>query len=295
MNLAPLRYRRVLSDHGGPIETIDCGSTTVMGVRMFQANAFLQSGLRTGVTRNVVFGNPDGSGTARRQLVARHKAVSEALERWAYDVSSQGPERSRYGFDVDSSSNGMAAYPGLVGVQARWLAMAEAAERFSLIGWWSGALDAQPRGEAWPGVEVWELENPFTDHTVVLMHAMADEGVHAYAHGAAGSFQDACACAAVELSRAQWVLRRYTRKSRYGTPPPVKNNFECRCLHFASELGHAEFRNRLRIRKWRQVEPRVVFDGEIVGPWSEYATVWRVALEPPSPQFLDPKTMFFFW
>lgn len=266
-----------------------------MGHRMFQANAFLREDLRTNAEENVIYGNPDGSGTALKPLVARHKAVSEALERWAFDEAVEGPGRERYGFDVDPSSNGMAAYPGLIAVQARWLAMAEAAERFALIGWWSGALDSVARGEVWPGVEAWELENPLTDHRVVLLHALAEPGVHAYAHASAGSFKHACSRAAVELARSQFVLRRYAHRSRVGNLPPVRKMFEARCLHFSSELGYAEFQNRLSIQKWRHVEPTVIYDGEVDGPWSDYATVWRVALEPASPQFLDPKTMFFFW
>jgi hypothetical protein len=38
-----------------------------------------------------------------------------------------------------------------------------------------------------------------------------------------------------------------------------------------------------------------MFDGPIVGPWSRYATVWRVALELPTAGYMEPKLEFFFW
>jgi hypothetical protein len=52
---------------------------------------------------------------------------------------------------------------------------------------------------------------------------------------------------------------------------------------------------RLAQKKWRSVEPRVVFDGEIAGPWTDYTSVWRVVLEPPTAAFLDPGQTFFYW
>lgn len=295
MNLAPFRYRRVLSIHGGPIRAIECGSTSVMGRRMFQANAFLADGLRPVVRANVIYGNPDGTGTATRPSVARHKAVSECLERWAHHVVQSSPEAARYGFDVDPSSNGMAAFPGLLHSQARKVALGESAERFALAGWWSGAFDAVPLGEVFPGVEGWQLENPVSRHVIVLLHALADVGVHAFGHGSGNSLADACLRAAVELARAQYVLRRYARHaSKDGVSQP-RSMLERRCLHFSSEVGYAEFCERMAQRKWRSVEPEFVFDGEIPGPWSDYACVWRVVIAPPSDQFLDRNANFFFW
>lgn len=295
MNLAPFRYRRVLSVHGGPIRAMECGTTSVMGRRMFQANAYLADGLRPRSHTNVVYGNPDGTGTADSPSVARHKAVSEALERWAHHAMHDSPEAARYGFDVDRSSNGMAAYPGMLGRQARKFALGEAAERFAVAGWWSGALEATFASEVWPGVNAYRLENPVSDHEVVLLHALADNGVHAYGHGAGDGFADACSRAAVELARAQFVLRRYARRPAFNAAPVVMNMLERRCLHFSTEAGHAEFLERLAHRPWRSVEPQTVFDGEIPGPWSEYACVWRVVIAPPSPLFLDPAANFFFW
>lgn len=295
MNLAPFRYRNVLSRHGGPIRATECAMTTVMGQRVFQANAYLREGLRDVPPNNVMFGNCDGSGTASRPMVARYKAISEALERWAHHVVQTSPERSRYGFDVDPSSNGMAAFPGLFGRQARRRAWGEAAERFAVIGWWSGAVDATPAESPWPDVQVWRLENPVSGDVVVLLHATADDGLHAYGHGSGETHALACAQAAVELTRSQFVLRRHLRRRQTDSAPVVRGMIERRCLHFSTPEGFAAVQERLAQRKWRSVKPVTVFDGEIVGPWTDYTCVWRVVLEPPTAEFLDPTKQFFYW
>jgi hypothetical protein len=295
MNLAPFRYRNVLSRHGGPIRATECAMTTVMGHRVFQANAYLADGLRPVPLSNVLFGNPDGSGTALRPVVARYKAISEALERWAHHVTFYSEERQRYGFDVDPSSNGMAAFPGLFGGGARRRAWGEAAERFAVIGWWDGANDAVPVASPWPEVGAWQLENPVSSHAIVLLHALADDGVHAYGHGAGEDFRQACMQAAVELARSQFVLRRHLRRRQTESAPEVRSMLERRCLYFSTSEGYAAVAERLARRKWRSAEPRVVFDGEIVGPWTDYTCVWRVVLAPPTSAFLDGGRMFFYW
>ena len=295
MNLAPFRYRNVLACHGGPIRSTECAMTTVMGHRVFQANAFLAEGLRSVATSNVMFGNPDGSGTAQRPVVARYKAISEALERWAHHALHRSGEASRYGFDVDPSSNGMAAFPGWFGRQARRRAWAEAAERFALLGWWTGSIDATPADAPWPDVQAWVFENPASDDIVVLLHALAEDNVHAYGHGAAVTFSQACAQAAVELARSQFVLRRHLRRCETETAPPVRNMLERRCLYFSTPEGFAEVSERLARRKFRTVALRTVFDGEVTGPWTDYTCVWRVVLEPPTREFLEPRNDVFYW
>jgi hypothetical protein len=37
------------------------------------------------------------------------------------------------------------------------------------------------------------------------------------------------------------------------------------------------------------------FDGEIPGPWSRWATVWRHAVVMPTDEYLNPHSNFFFW
>lgn len=296
MNLAPLRYRRVLADDGGPIASCACAPTEVLGRRLFLANATLTPGLRESARDCVMFANADGSGTDERPLTARHRAISEALERWAHAATWRTPDAARFGFDVDCSTNGMAAFPGLFARQARDPALGEAAERFAVSAWWSGASDAADAGEIAPGVRAWRLDNPLSRHVVALLHAAVGPefpGRHAYATGAGRDFAHAVHRTAIELERTQLVLRVHAAQGAAAAPPA--NMLEQRLHHFSTPAGHAEFAARLARRAWRTAAPEIVFDGEIPGPWSRWAHVWRVALRPVSDDFLDPAKLFFFW
>jgi ribosomal protein S12 methylthiotransferase accessory factor YcaO len=105
---------------------------------MYQANALLCGSIVPERKATALFAIADGSGTHTSASVARHIAVSEALERWAITSISQSARRSSYGFDLDLTSNGMAAFPGLIAKQARRFARLEAVERHCLFGWWEG-------------------------------------------------------------------------------------------------------------------------------------------------------------
>src|ERR1022692_2454767 len=74
------------------------------------------------------------------------------MERWAFRVKVRAPDRELYGFDIDESSNGMAAFPGLFHTEARKRALLEAVERASVIAWWEGVLDGEVRSTDWPGI-----------------------------------------------------------------------------------------------------------------------------------------------
>ena len=72
--------------------------------------------------------------------------------------------------------------------------------------------------------------------------------------------------------------------------------FERRCLHFAGEVGHEEFQRRLRTPAFKSLpRPVIACDREIDGPWSQYATVWRFAVQPVSDGFLRAGSDYFFW
>jgi hypothetical protein len=99
--------------------------------------------------------------------------------------------------------------------------------------------------------------------------------------------------AAVELARADFVITAYRAK---GALVKAANFLERRAVHFSTETGYAQFRDRLA-RKPDKPAPswRPVFDGEIRGPWSRWTTVWRCAVAMPTAAYLDPKSDFFFW
>ena len=292
-SLAAINYRDILTSDGGPIERVQTGTLDVLGRQEAQAVAFLKPGLVRGKPPLSVYGNADGTGSNRSAQVARHMAISEALERWAFYETAQGPDAAQHGFDLDNSTNGMAAFPGWFKAQARKRAYHEALERWALISWWSGHMRATVVGDALLGVSALRLEHSAKFGEVAVLFRRSAAGHVSYGYSAGSTFASAVARAAVELARNEFVLSYYKLRSVAGEVP---NCFERRCLYFAGEEGHAEFLRRAFDRKpRRETEWSVKFDGEIKGPWSRYATVWRVLPAMPSRDYLDPNASFFFW
>ena len=296
--LAAFRYRKIMAGLGGPIAKLTLCDTLILGLRQFQANAFLRPDLITWKISSKVFSDADGTGTADSPMVARYKAISEAIERWAHMVMVSSPDRDRCGFDVDPSSNGMAAFPGLWKRQARPAALWEAVERFNVLSWWEGRLDAKETETRWPDVRAVVIQSELPGVTVIL-YRKSRHGHYAYGHAAGPDFDSACDRAAMELERHDYVVRQYLLVHSGGIEdlmPASTHAIERRSVYFAQAEGHEKFQERLRSPcTGAALKPRLVFDGPVLGAWSQYADVWRVVYEPPSERFLSSDGKYFFW
>jgi hypothetical protein len=290
-SIGAIRYRSVLSADGGPIECIEEGELDVFGKKLSQANARLKRGL-VPKREMQIFSDADGTGMHPSPMIARHMAVSEALERWAYHETMRSSKRAEFGFDIDGSSNGMAAFPGLFVGLARRKALFEAAERFCLLNWWERRLDGDIRETRWPGVTAISFALPIGANAVILF-MRSNFGFYVYGHAAAGSFTKACEHALVELVRHECVIRCWMLA---GHSVPAGDPFERRAWFFSTEEGHAQFRERINSRiDCPQPPAEVICDSEIRGPWSAYATIWRYLFRPPSRRFMEKTDCFFFW
>jgi len=292
LSLAALRYRDVFAADGGPIDRVLTGDFNILGQPQKQANAFLKPELTGGKSTYAIYGQADGTGSALSSSVACHMAISEALERWAFLATHNRPEGRRYGFDVDRSSNGMAAFPGMFRSQAARRARMEALERFALIAWWDGRLPAQKMGSPFPGVDLVRIHHNAGEGEVVILVQRSRAGV-AYGHAAGRTVRSAACKAAVELARSDFVIAAHRAK---GALVQAANFLERRALYFSTDQGYEDFRRRLMTRP-DKAAPRwaPAFDGEIPGPWSRWATVWRHAVAMPTDEYLNPGTNFFFW
>jgi ribosomal protein S12 methylthiotransferase accessory factor YcaO len=297
LSLAPYRFRNVLAA-GGPVSEVVLADTKVLGQREFLANAYLRPGLAEDRADRILYSSANGSGTSPSPMVARFMAISEAMERWAHWQLHDSAEAGCYGFDVDPSSNGMAAFPGLFARQARTCALMEAAERFNLLHWWEGRLPAAESDTPWPGVRAATICSEAPGVTVVLFRRTAD-GMAAYGHAAAADYSSACRKAAIEMERHEVVISHFARTHAGSITDRQSDSIqpiERRALFFATEAGHELFLERLRSTPRRAAaRPRLVFDGAVPGPWSRYADVWRVVYEPPSDRFLGTEENYFLW
>jgi len=298
LNLAAFRYRNALVAAGGPVDRLEMADVTVVGQRAFLANAHLKPGLVGDSANQVLFSSANGSGVSPSPMVARFMAISEAMERWAHWQVHSRDDAHEYGFDVDPSSNGMAAYPGLFRRQARQGALMEAAERFNLLHWWESRLPASESSTRWAGVRAATICSTAPGITVILFKR-TELGFFAYGHAAAMDFATACHKAAIEMERHALVLSRFAHAhagSICDLLPADAQPIERRSLFFATEAGHELFLERLRSRPHKPLaEPRLVFDGPVPGPWGRYADVWRVVYAPPSDRFLGMEENYFLW
>lgn len=295
LSLAAFRYRNVLAVTGGPIEKVEMADTVVLGERRFLANAYLVTELAGNREVSTLYSRANGSGMATSPMVARFMAISEAMERWAHWQLCSGPAGHPFGFDVDPSSNGLAAFPGLWRRQARAGALLEAAERFNLLNWWEGRLPAQEAETRWPGVRAAVIRSQAPGTTVILF-TRTTEGFFAYGQAAGQNFESACRKAAGEMERHARVVARFAHRHAgkiCDQLPASAHPLERRSLFFAQEKGHARFLDRLRSPVKATAELKLVYDGFVPGPWSKYADVWRVVYEPPSRRFLGMDEGYF--
>lgn len=287
-----------MAEEGGPVERLTFSEIEVVGAKRFQSNAFLRPELIAWKSGGMVFSDASGTGVATTPMVARFKAISEAIERWAHMsvVTSSTPER--FGIAVDPSSNGMAAFPGLWRRQARVAAVMEAAERFNLLSWWEGRLIAKVAETPWRDIRAVVLVSEAPGVTVILFRR-ANFGRYAYGHAAGIDFKSACKHAVAELERHDLVVQRFWQSRKKDDPsafPVSAHSSERRSLFFATAEGHELFLQRLRSVPSKQfLVPKPIFDGPVPGEWNKYADVWRVVYEPPSRRFLGQETDYFFW
>lgn len=286
LSLAPFKYRNILERDGGPLRLLEASATTRWnGDPCYAAAAYLSQTLRPERPRELgLYDDADGGGMHASRNQACFIAVSEALERWAFYASHRGPDRAALAFDLDDSTTGMAAFPGLTATPARRNALLEAAERWSVLEWWRGRLPATPFSPGVADAGALELATRFPDsHVVIVWAASPRFAGRTYGFAAAPTRDAAVTRAGVELTRNINVLGRFYERSAC-TPTTVDlssvaDRPERRLVHFSTPAGMDSFDARAEAsRKLTEIPspPSPAVDREVAGPWSDYARVWRV-------------------
>ena len=275
MNLAPMRYANIDAKSGGPIELMEAGALETERGRFYQVNASLAGIHNLNRVGTQYFSPADGTGVDRHLLMAQYKAISEALERWAYHYLVQIGYLRRYGFDVEPTTTGMAAYPGLFEFQARRRAKLEAEERFCINRWWHGHLGSRDRQQA--NHRALEIENPLSGSRVALVWKEFRPGRHAYGTAAGRTWDQAHAKAWLEME----LMARALNKGPAADLAALRrmpNSGERQLVYFSLEEGHSRFQQRLKQGSsgWSGSRPQPIIDCLIPGPWQAYTTVWRV-------------------
>lgn len=283
LNLAPWRYRNILCCDGGPIEKIEVSRHGDKERTQFEAVAFLnKSLLPEGHNHSAIYSGGHGGGTSPSRNIACHIAISEALERWAFLAMVNSHDASTYGFDIDPSTSGMAAFPGLTSETARHYSNWEAIERWALAEWWLNGSPITLLPESNNTKGGLRLLLPFRSTEMVLLWETTASERTGYGFAAAKDISRATQKALVELNRNLRVLNRL-----YGQPGEIGQDFtsddklttyDRRMLYFSSPDGSRSFHKKVKTSSTLPIsprKPRKVTDREIPGPWSRYARVWR--------------------
>lgn len=298
LSLAPIKYSTVLSQHGGPIERLEYAEGDLLGMPCTHAAAYLQPDCVAPEVRScAVVEQPDGAGSHRSPQVACHMAISEALERWAVYHCRVPGNKHLAGMEFDHSSNGFAAFPGLLKRQARKLAFRESIERHCLMCWWEGQLGHQMLPDPKEGILALQIENPFSVHRVVVLWSRRGD-LYSYAFAAGDSLNQAVWRSLVELERIQAMLDCLCKSKHIKSPleEEFRGLFERRIAYFSTATGTGRFLDRLERPAHGGYKPiKLLFDAAVVGPWDQYANVWRTIIEPPSRDYLSDAEDYFFW
>lgn len=291
LSLAPWKYRNVTA---GPIARLSYrASRLIDGQTVFDAYAYLKASPAREVFQ--VYGSVDGNGTHATKHGAIHRAISEALERWAFHDTWNSHARVQYGFDVDPSTTGMAAFPGLNSRSARDTAYREAVERWSLVEWWRGHLAHEVftlPGQ--PHIEALAIESLCADAiTVILWTNVPGTQATAYAFAAGTTRMHAVKKALIELTRNVRVLQQFFASAHASQKPT--SSTERRLMYFAGVEGAQAFRKRVatHLRNGNIQAPKLIVDTTIKGPWTHYAHVWRCLFD-STPVNREDDTFFLF-
>ncbi len=276
LGLAPIKYRNVLNKDGGPIAKLTWSKVKIYSnLDGYEASCCLRDELRKQAVTHKLYANVDGTGSDVHKNIACYKAISEALERWAYYETLARGNLAEFGFDKDPSTSGMAAFPGITKKTVAKLAHFEALERWALVQWWKGNLAAERLKQD----EIESLAITLPGHGVVCISWLENQGKWAYGFACANDFRGAFSKAQIELSRNVHVLSKFD-----GSIADLDLQ-EKRVLYFSSSEGHDTFLSVVEnsTRRHTSLDPKLILNKEIPGPWGQYCTVWRCLFDDAAP------------
>jgi len=288
ISLAPLKYAKLLKNPH-IIENVSIRSLQRMFSNAIEFEAYVKLNplLKPKWSKAELYGNADGTGSATQKNIAVYKAISEAIERWAFYQSIEN-NKEDYGFDVEPTTTGLAAYPGMFARQARKFAVLEAIERWVICNWWDGNLPAIALSALFEGLSAISIETIFEDQklcTAIVWNSKFDINFGAaYGFSTRSNRKDAYLHALTEMNRSIEALEKERKKSSKERSA-FKDLFERRVLYFSTIEGRKKFLEKVDISLGNSarinIKPKVLIDKELKGPWEKYTTVWRLLLEMP--------------
>lgn len=276
-NLAPWYYRKLLAKNkiiSNPeffeIELLD-------KTHQYEAVVSLQESLRPSwLSHSEIYRNCDGSGTDQYKNIAVYKAISEALERFAFYQAADNYEK-RYCFDINPTTTGMAAFPHFRSKYARSNAMAEAVERWAIHEFNRMNLPIKTHPTSIENLKHYELITPYKNIKVSLI--VHNNNFYSYSFAGGQSLNHSFKRALIELDRNIRVLEKYYQKGRQ--EKNLETTVDKTISFFSTQDGYEKFDSLIKNApmKVKNYNPKILCDKEVKGKWSEYTTVWRYLIE----------------
>jgi hypothetical protein len=254
LNIAALKYAHVHREHGGPIHSLAFTERDTPEGKLYESFAHLDE-TRAGLGPLGI--QPHGQALGFTKEESIHGAISQAMEFWAWKSAPKDL------LQIDSSSLGFAAFPGLGHQGARKRAYFAAAEKFTLGSWWEGRATHQPLKI--PGVTGIQISSPIVGITLALIYAQSASQT-VFGVGTATTIGAAVLKARLQLQRNRdWLF------ARYSSSPTALH----RLKYFSIGSGLSAFHARLADPGARVPAPALLIDQLVPGPWAQYAHVWR--------------------
>jgi hypothetical protein len=287
INLSFWKYRNILTNLGGPIDRISykkISSNDPLYSDGFESFAYLSEELKPKNKEILeLYGEVDGTGFSKNIQTSNNKSISEALERWAYYqtfFTHLGQEC--YGYKIDPSTSGIAAFAEPYPFQSKRNALYEAVERVSITDWWLGKLPSSPINCLFnkDNLNLIRISPIIKNIETVLIHKKnVTTGLHIYGFASHKNIELAIKKAAIELRRNETALNNYWLKSNKKSPDFI---YEKRLIYFACD-GFNSFKERVdysnRFNLTQASNYKLAINTELIGPWSKYAKVWRCVFE----------------
>lgn len=292
LSLAPWNYRNLLTNN----EIIDSFETykytNLSNQVLNEALVKLHKRyIPNWANNSVIYSPSDGSGTSEYVHIAIYKAISEALERWAfYETIDNHP--LKYSFDVDPSTTGMAAYPGFTSSGARQKAILEAIERWAVLEFWRGNLPIKCHNSNIHNLKHFEImTNLNTIHVSLLVFEV--DNYFCYSFACEPFLEKSFSHAMIELSRNLRVLKKFKETNK--TYLDLLDINDKRLVYFSEKVGNDLFTQKIMAAPANVNSlPQLICDSEIKGEWSKYAKVWRFLYKDSFPDDENDHTIFMF-
>jgi hypothetical protein len=291
--LAPWFYRSLLVENS----ILECPETFTVEVlnnkNYHEALCSLKKELKPDwISPSTIYSGKDGSGTSQYKNIAVYKAISETLERWAFYEVADSKDANKFSFDLNPSTTGLAAYPGLSAKKARENAIIEAQERWALQEFWRGNL---PIVEHLNKVENLHHFEILTDMKQVRISLLSYQSGSQFLYAFAGdnSLENSFEHALIELSRNMRVMSKFKKESKnYEKFEEISDK---RLMFFSTPEGNNLFKDKINSApKSQKTKPTLICDKELTGPWNQYTKVWRYLYDNSYPDSDSDHTIFMF-